>query len=95
MGLPSEFKVPQEVFEGIKDLQPHLMQYNNYINVLGASHAAKCKAFSTTLKGSANDWYLSLPQGSIRSFTQLRIVSGRFRAHRTIMSTPIGLMLVK
>ncbi|KAK5819127.1 hypothetical protein PVK06_024088 [Gossypium arboreum] len=71
MSLPTEFKVPKETFKGRRDLQAHLMQYNDYMNVLGASNVTKCKSFSITLRGSANDCYLSLPQGSIQSFSQL------------------------
>ncbi|KAK5793663.1 hypothetical protein PVK06_034815 [Gossypium arboreum] len=54
VGSPPEFKVPKEVFKGRRDPQAHLMQYNDYINVLGALDAVKCKTFSTTLRGSAN-----------------------------------------
>lgn len=71
VSLPPKFRVSKVVFEGRRDPRAHLMQYNDYMNLLGASNVAKCKAFSTTLRGSAKDWYLSLPQGSIRSFTQL------------------------
>lgn len=65
VNLPHDFKVPKDMFEGRRDPRAHLMQYNAYMNVLGASDFAKCKAFSTTLKGSAKNWYLSLPQGSV------------------------------
>lgn len=65
VSLPSDFKVPKEIFEGRRDPRAHLMQYNDYMNVLGDSNAAKCKVFSTTLKGNVNDFYSSLPQGSI------------------------------
>lgn len=69
MSLTPDFKVSKEMFEGIKDPQAHLMQYNDYINMLGVFGATKCKAFSTTLKDSAKDWYLSLLQGSIQTFS--------------------------
>lgn len=96
VGLPPEFKLPKEMFEGKRDSKAHLMQYNNYMNVLGASNAAKCKAFLSNLKGSAKDWYLSLSHGSTQSFSQLgQMFWRRFRAHRVIMSTPMSLKLVK
>ncbi|KAH1055810.1 hypothetical protein J1N35_033875 [Gossypium stocksii] len=60
-GLPPEFNVPKEVFEGRRDLRAHLMQYNDYMKVLKAFDTVKCKALSTTLRRSAKDWYLSLP----------------------------------
>ncbi|KAH1032181.1 hypothetical protein J1N35_044355 [Gossypium stocksii] len=60
VSLPYDFKVPKDMFEGRRDLQAHIMQYNDYMNVLGASDVAKCKAFSMTLKTSAKNWYLSL-----------------------------------
>ncbi|KAH1114719.1 hypothetical protein J1N35_008097 [Gossypium stocksii] len=55
MGLPLEFKVLNKVFEGRRDPWSHLMQYNDYMNVLEPSYATKCKAFSTTLRASAKD----------------------------------------
>ncbi|KAH1073081.1 hypothetical protein J1N35_025409 [Gossypium stocksii] len=55
VSLPFEFNVPKEMFEGRRNPRAHLMQYNDYINVLGASDVAKCKAFSTTLRGSMKD----------------------------------------
>ncbi|XP_016700021.1 uncharacterized protein [Gossypium hirsutum] len=80
----------------MRDSRAYLIQYNDYMNVFAASDFAKCKAFSTMLKGNAKDWYLSLPQGSIRSFSQLgQMFLGQFRAYRTIMSTVMGLMPVK
>ncbi|KAH1055758.1 hypothetical protein J1N35_033823 [Gossypium stocksii] len=39
ISLPVDFKVPKE------DPQAHLMYYNDYMNLLGASDAAKCKKF--------------------------------------------------
>lgn len=72
------------------------MQYNDYMNMLGASNTAKWKVFSITLKASDKDWYFSLPQGSVYNFSQLgKMLLGRFRAHRVIMNKPMGLMLVK
>ncbi|KAK5836476.1 hypothetical protein PVK06_012267 [Gossypium arboreum] len=56
VGLPRDFKVPKDMCERKRDPQAYLMQYNDYINLLGASDTAKCKAFSTTLKTSTNDW---------------------------------------
>ncbi|KAH1082172.1 hypothetical protein J1N35_021933 [Gossypium stocksii] len=37
-----------------RDLRAHIMQYNDYMNVLGASDAGKCKALLKTLKSSAS-----------------------------------------
>ncbi|KAK5793780.1 hypothetical protein PVK06_034938 [Gossypium arboreum] len=55
VNLTPDFKVSKEMFEGIRDSRAHLMQYNDYMNVLGAFDATKCKAFSTTLKDSVKD----------------------------------------
>lgn len=66
------------------------------MNVLGALDEANCKAFSIMLKGSAKDWYLSIPQDSVCNFSQPgKMFLGRFRAYQAIMNTPIGLMSVK
>ncbi|KAK5771966.1 hypothetical protein PVK06_048222 [Gossypium arboreum] len=55
VNLPSKFEVPKEMFEVRKDPRVHLMQYNDYMNILGAYNVEKWKAFLTTLRGSAND----------------------------------------
>ncbi|KAH1130378.1 hypothetical protein J1N35_001756 [Gossypium stocksii] len=66
------------------------------MNVLGASDVAKCKDFSTTLKGSSKDRYLSLPQGSVQNFSHLgQMFLGKFSAHRAIMNKTLGLILIK
>ncbi|KAK5839761.1 hypothetical protein PVK06_008598 [Gossypium arboreum] len=96
VNLPSEFKVPKEMFEGRRDPKAYLIQYNDYMNVLRAFDTVKCKSFLTTLKGSEKDRYLSLQQGSLQSFSQLgQIIFGRFRAYRMIMTTSMGLMSTK
>lgn len=96
VGLPSEFKVPKEVFKRRRDPRPHLMQYNDYMNILGAQDSMKYKAFSMTLKGSTKGWYFSFPQAPIKTLTQLgQLFLRRFYTHKIIMSTPIDLMLVK
>lgn len=41
------------MFEGWRDPRAHLMQYNDYMNVLRIFYATKYKAFLTTHKGSA------------------------------------------
>lgn len=35
VNLPRDFKVPTDMFERRRDLRAHLMQYNDYMNVLG------------------------------------------------------------
>lgn len=96
ISLPRDFKVSKDMFEGKRDPRAHLIQYNDYKNMLGASNAAKCKAFSTMLKGIAKDWYLSFLQGSVPNFSQLgQMFLDRLRAHRAIMNTLMGLMSVK
>lgn len=51
VGLSSQFKVPKETYEGRRDPWIHLMQYNDYMNVLRAWDTMKCKALLTTLMG--------------------------------------------
>ncbi|KAK5846377.1 hypothetical protein PVK06_002663 [Gossypium arboreum] len=50
VSLPHDFKVLKDMFEGKRDLQAYLMQYNDYMTVLEASNAAKYKAFSIMLR---------------------------------------------
>jgi len=39
--------------------------------LVGGSDAVRCKLFMSTLTGMAMDWFISLPDGHITSFTQL------------------------
>ncbi|KAH1121787.1 hypothetical protein J1N35_004947 [Gossypium stocksii] len=50
VNLPRDFKFPNDMFEGKRDPQAHLMQYNDYMNMMGALDLAKYKNFSMTLK---------------------------------------------
>ncbi|KAH1107308.1 hypothetical protein J1N35_011076 [Gossypium stocksii] len=62
------------------------------MNMSGVSDVANWKAFSTTLKGSTKDWYLSFHQGLVSNFPQpgqtflVRLIAGleltRFRPQR-------------
>ncbi|KAH1114864.1 hypothetical protein J1N35_008242, partial [Gossypium stocksii] len=61
VSLPYDFKVPKDMFKGRRDPGARLMQYNDYMNVLEASNAAKCKAFTQHSKevprtGRNDEW---------------------------------------
>jgi len=39
--------------------------------LVGGSDAVQCKLFMSTLVGTMMDWFISLPDGYVTSFTQL------------------------
>ncbi|XP_057981262.1 uncharacterized protein LOC131166703 [Malania oleifera] len=52
-----------------------------------------CRAFATTLKGTARDWYRTLRPGSIRSFQEMeQMFTGHFLSSRRVAKTTGHLM---
>ena len=51
--------------------------------LVGGSDAVRCKLFMSTLTGMAMDWFVSLPEGHIMSFTQLsQLLREQYLANR-------------
>ncbi|XP_074305128.1 uncharacterized protein LOC141640136 [Silene latifolia] len=76
MDLPKKFMVPSmRTYDGTSDPQNHVAFYKQ--KMLAASIPSEyrqvciCKGFGTTLTGPALQWYINLPNGSIKSFTDL------------------------
>ena len=67
------FKLPTQlgVYEGKTDPMDHLDSYKSLMLLQGYSDEVMCKAFSTTLKGSARSWFRKLSPGTIDSFGDL------------------------
>ncbi|MQM10164.1 hypothetical protein Taro_043051 [Colocasia esculenta] len=62
----------------------------------GASDAAKCQSFPTTLKEAARAWFEALPAGSISSFHQLKkSFSDNFLVGRSQPRTAASLLSVR
>ena len=67
--IPPNFKLPQfKSYDGTSDLIDHLEAFQTMMLLHGASDAILCRAFPSTLKGAAKNWYLALKSGTIFSF---------------------------
>jgi hypothetical protein len=70
--LPSKFRMPSlETFDGTKDPLDHLESFKTIMCLQGVLDEIMCRAFPTTLKGSARIWFKKLTPGFVRSFAQL------------------------
>ena len=70
--LPRKFKMPSmETFDGRKDPLDHLETYKSRMQLHNIPDEVMCRAFPTTLKGSARQWFANLPPASIATFGEL------------------------
>jgi len=69
--IPNIFTGPKVTFTGIEDPEAHLTAFHTQMMLVGGSDAVRCKLFMSTLTGMVMDWFVSLPEGHITSFTQL------------------------
>jgi len=69
--IPHTFVGPKVTFTGMEDPEAHLTTFHTQMILVGGSDAVRCKLFMSTLTGMAMDWFVSLPNGHITSFTQL------------------------
>ena len=77
--LPSKFRMLQvENYNGSKDPLDHLESFKTLMHLQGILDEIMCKAFPTTLKGSARIWFNRLIPNSISTFKEL---SAQFASH--------------
>jgi len=69
--IPNTFVGPKVTFAGMEDSEAHLTAFHTQMMLVGGSDAVRCKLFMSTLTGMAMDWFISLLDGLITSFTQL------------------------
>ncbi|XP_074374437.1 uncharacterized protein LOC141714840 [Apium graveolens] len=70
------FPIPQmRRYDGTSDPLEHIAQYKQRIFTIPITRdlkeACMCKGFGSTLSGPALQWFVNLPQGSIRTFADL------------------------
>ena len=71
--LPQKFKMPSvKTFDSKKDPVNHLETYKTLMQLHNVPDEIMCRAFPTTLKGSARQWFSKLALASIVSFIELR-----------------------
>ncbi|XP_031125085.1 uncharacterized protein LOC116027521 [Ipomoea triloba] len=77
--LPRDFRFPTiKLYSGSVYPRAHINRYRTAIMMTDASDTVMCRGFFATLDGQAQNWFTTLPEGSISSFSDL---SGRFLSH--------------
>ena len=77
--LPQKFRMPQlESYDGVKDPLDHLETFKTMMHLQGVPDEIMCRAFPTTLRGSARIWFSRLTPNSINTFKEL---SAQFTLH--------------
>ena len=57
-------------FTGVEDPEAHLTAFHTQMMLSGGSDVVYCKVFMSTLRGTALDWFISIPTGHITTFQQ-------------------------
>ncbi|CAA0811058.1 Unknown protein, partial [Striga hermonthica] len=69
--LPNNFKETNLVYDGSSDPSRHVRTFENMAVLHGYSDSVCCRAFLSTLRGGALDWFHQLLSGSIADFEDL------------------------
>jgi len=69
--IPATFVGPKATFTGVEDPKAHLTTFHTQMMLVRGSDAVRCKLFMSTLVGTTMDWFISLSDGHVTSFTQI------------------------
>ncbi|XP_034225716.1 uncharacterized protein LOC117635522 [Prunus dulcis] len=94
---PKRFSTPYfTCFKGDSDPESHLKHFKSLMILHKTEDALMCKVFAMTLRGAAQDWFHTLPSGSISSFKELAYVfTKEYTSYRTIKKNPDHLFNVQ
>ncbi|CAA0822301.1 Unknown protein, partial [Striga hermonthica] len=95
--LPNNFRETNFVFDG-SDPSRHVRTFENMAVLRGYSDSVCCRAFLSTLRGGALDWFHQLPPGSIMDFedfsskltNQYSSAAAQEKTYLTLMSMKQG-----
>ncbi|XP_043694184.1 uncharacterized protein LOC122644878 [Telopea speciosissima] len=95
--LPKGFKMPPiEQYNGKADPVDHLETFKSLMYLQGASDTIMCKAFPSTLKGSARQWFSHLKPLSLSKFIDLgRAFLTNFMSSRIHKTTAANLLAIR
>ncbi|VVA40371.1 PREDICTED: VITISV_032574, partial [Prunus dulcis] len=87
---PKRFSTPSFThFKGDSDPDSNLKHFKSIMIFYKANDALMCKVFAMTLLGAAQDWFYTLPSGSISSFKELAYVfTKEYTSYRMIKKNP-------
>jgi len=71
VAIRATFVGSKATFTGMEDPEAHLIAFHTQVMLIGGSNAVRCKLFMSTLVGTTMEWFISLPDGHVTSFTQL------------------------
>ena len=81
--IPNTIMGPKVTFTEMEDSEAHLTVFHTQMMLVGGSDAVRCKLFMSTLTRMAMDWFISLPEDHITSFTQLsRLFKEQYLANK-------------
>ena len=70
--LPPKFKMPSlDSYDGTHDLFDHIATFKTTMHLQEVPNEIICRAFPTTLKGSARVWFSKIPLNTMSSFEEL------------------------
>jgi hypothetical protein len=71
--IPKGVKMPKITsYDGTKNPKSHVTKYETAMEAYADDEVLCCKAFISTLDGAASTWFSDLPEGSIRSWAELK-----------------------
>ncbi|CAL2256935.1 unnamed protein product [Prunus armeniaca] len=87
---PKRFSTPSfTCFKGDSYPKSHLKHFKSLMILYKTEDSLMCKVFAMTLRGAAQDWFHTLPSGSISSFKELTyVITKEYTSYQTIKKNP-------